>query len=286
MPMNSTSKGIFLFLNNGMKGRVMSSRLCLVHVKAFPENIPFSGKENVFMCLVVFQKIFRKIFSGLENATRKKTKPEKQTQHPDWRSTLDWVRRRSASRAPVRRPRRRSRSHEASIAIGAKARWRSTVRSREASIAISRSTAPIAIGVKASSRSRIAIDGASACEQRRLELGACKRRGLVMFLPLSLALSLSLSLSLSLRNSFEVKIGTEIHFRSQSLFFWVNGNQFPENSIFRTNQPPAFPKMYFRKWFSPKTQRMRNLPIKKSFLINDVFHEIWILKWSLLNNIL
>ena len=65
MPMNSTSKGIFLFLNNGMKGRVMSSRLCLVRVKAFLENIPFSGKENVFMCLVVFQKIFRKIFSGV-----------------------------------------------------------------------------------------------------------------------------------------------------------------------------------------------------------------------------
>ena len=35
----------------------------------------------------------------------------------------------------------------------------------------------------------------------------------------ALALSLSLSLSLSLWNSFEVKIGTEIHFRSQSLFF-------------------------------------------------------------------
>ena len=64
MPMNSTSKGIFLFLNNGMKGRVMSSRLCLVRVKAFLKNIPFS-KENVFMCLVVFQKIFRKIFSGV-----------------------------------------------------------------------------------------------------------------------------------------------------------------------------------------------------------------------------
>ena len=43
----------------------MSSRLCLVRVKAFPENILFSGKENVFMCLVVFQKIFRKIFSGV-----------------------------------------------------------------------------------------------------------------------------------------------------------------------------------------------------------------------------
>ena len=39
------------------------------------------------------------------------------------------------------------------------------------------------------------IDGAGACERRRLELGACERRGLVMLLPLALSLSLSLSLS-------------------------------------------------------------------------------------------
>ena len=43
-------------------------RLRLVRVKAFPENryfpeMLFSGKENVFMCLVAFQKNFRKIFS-------------------------------------------------------------------------------------------------------------------------------------------------------------------------------------------------------------------------------
>ena len=45
-------------------------RLRLVRVKAFPENryfpeILFSGKENVFMCLVAFQKNFRKIFSNV-----------------------------------------------------------------------------------------------------------------------------------------------------------------------------------------------------------------------------
>ena len=38
-------------------------RLCLVHVKYFPENIYFSemlfsGKENIFQCLVTFQNIF------------------------------------------------------------------------------------------------------------------------------------------------------------------------------------------------------------------------------------
>ena len=42
-------------------------RLRLVRVKVFPENryfpeMLFSGKENIFMCLVAFQKMFRKIF--------------------------------------------------------------------------------------------------------------------------------------------------------------------------------------------------------------------------------
>ena len=40
-------------------------RLHLVRVKVFLENILFFGKENVFMCLVTFQKMFRKIFSGV-----------------------------------------------------------------------------------------------------------------------------------------------------------------------------------------------------------------------------
>ena len=42
----------------------------MVHVKVFPENryfleMLFSGKENIFMCLAAFQKMFRKIFSGI-----------------------------------------------------------------------------------------------------------------------------------------------------------------------------------------------------------------------------
>ena len=39
-------------------------RLCLVHVKYFPEML-FSGKENIFKCLVAFQKNFWKIFSNV-----------------------------------------------------------------------------------------------------------------------------------------------------------------------------------------------------------------------------
>ena len=42
----------------------------MVHVKVFPENryfpeMLFSGKENVFMCLIAFQKMFQKIFSDV-----------------------------------------------------------------------------------------------------------------------------------------------------------------------------------------------------------------------------
>ena len=68
-----------------------------------------------------------------------------------------------------------------------------------------------------------------------------------------LLLALSLSLSLSLWKPFEVKIGTEMNFRGQSVFFTVEWNWFPENSIFWTNQTLAFTEKHFRKWFSPKT---------------------------------
>ena len=40
-------------------------RLCLVRVKALPENILFSEKENVFMCLAATKFVLRKINSGV-----------------------------------------------------------------------------------------------------------------------------------------------------------------------------------------------------------------------------
>ena len=56
--------------NNEFDNYFLALRLCLVAVKRFPENryfleMLFSGKENVFMCLVAFQKKFRKIFSDV-----------------------------------------------------------------------------------------------------------------------------------------------------------------------------------------------------------------------------
>ena len=49
---------------------IYTLRLCLFHVSDFPENtyfpeMLFSGKENIFKCLVTFQKMLWKIFSGV-----------------------------------------------------------------------------------------------------------------------------------------------------------------------------------------------------------------------------
>ena len=40
-------------------------RLCLVRVKAFPENILFSRKKNVFMCLAASKFVLQKINFGV-----------------------------------------------------------------------------------------------------------------------------------------------------------------------------------------------------------------------------
>ena len=61
------SSGLWLCKLGGRSGRI---KLRLVRVKVFLENryfseMLFSGKENVFMCLVTFQKMFQKIFSDV-----------------------------------------------------------------------------------------------------------------------------------------------------------------------------------------------------------------------------
>ena len=77
-------------------------RLCLVAVKRFPE------KENVSMCLVAFQKIFRKIFSGVWKR-RRKTQIQKNTSH-NLEKNHQRRQIQSDDRAVDRNPRSRSRS--------------------------------------------------------------------------------------------------------------------------------------------------------------------------------
>ena len=191
----------------------------------FPENIPFFGNA-IFRkgkCFYVFgcisKNFLKKIFWCLENATRKKTKPEKQTQHPDWRSRLTGF-----DGAVLRELQSDDCAVDRDLA-----KHRADHDRREGEFAISdRDWRRWCL--------RTALTGAWTCERRQL----------VMLLPLAL----SLSLSLSLRNSFEVKIGMEIHFRSQSLFFLgqrksISGKfYFPDQPNTRISKN-VFPEMIF-----------------------------------------
>ena len=163
------------------------------------------------MCLVVFQKIFRKIFFSVWKILqgKRQNQKNKHSTQIDARVRLaltafDGDRRCSTARS-IDRDRR-----EGEFTISDRDRRRWCLR-----------TAPT---------------GAWTCERRRL--GLC------------LPLALSLSLSLSLWNSFEVKIGTEIHFRSQSLFFLgqrksISGKfYFPDQPNTRISRK-AFPEMIF-----------------------------------------
>ena len=166
------------------------------------------------MFLVAFQKIFRKIFSGVWKR-RRKTQIQKNTSHnPD----------------PVRRPRRRLRSEiaiDGVIAISPSSRdrdrrcdprLRSTARSREASIAISDLplSPSIAISIqrdlatarlRSTARSRdgeIAINGAISRRRDRdqwRDLVTARSRSSLL-----LSRAHAFSLSLIFRKCFEGKI--------------------------------------------------------------------------------
>ena len=139
------------------------------------------------MCLVAFQKIFRKIFSGVWKR-RRKTQIQKNTSHNP------------------------EKNHQ---------RSRSTSRPRDLAFARSRSTLrEIAPSITISIRRDLSFSRTRA---------------------------LSLSLSHFFWKSFEVKMEVVIDFRGQRPFFWVNGFQFPENRIFRTNQTTSFLEKHFRK---------------------------------------
>ena len=135
------------------------------------------------MCLVVFQKIFRKIFSGVWKMLQGKRQNQKNKHNTqiDPRDQRGSTARCFASSSPTTAP-------SIAISLSLDRDWRKG----EITIddAISQSTAPTAIGAKASSRSRITINGAGACEQRRLELGRANGTNWV-----SVSLSRSLSLS-------------------------------------------------------------------------------------------
>ena len=88
-------------------------RLCLVAVKRFLENTYFPERKMFPWCLVAFQKIFRKIFSGVWKR-RKKTQIQKNTSHnPEKNHQRQQIQ--SDDRAVNRNPRSRQRLREIAI---------------------------------------------------------------------------------------------------------------------------------------------------------------------------
>ena len=135
----------------------------------------------MFLCVwLYFKKFSEKYFLVFGKCYKEKDKTRKTNTAPRLTLAIDWVRRRSASRAPVRRLRRRSRSREAP-------RRSRSARRRVHDLGSRSTTLVLANGADWSLDVRTAPTG---------------------------SLSPSCALSLSLWNSFEVKIGTEIHFRS------------------------------------------------------------------------
>ena len=189
---------------NSISGKYSIFRKCY-----FPE-------RKMFLCVwMYFKKFFEKYFLVFGKCYKEKTNPSPPGQNPDWRLTLAISPRRKTHHDRVGQT-HHDRTVDREIAKHRAASRDRDRREREIAIdgAISRSvdrdlasTAPITISVKARSPSRIAIDGAGACDRRRLELGACERRGLVLSLSRTALIrdreqcevlcDLSLSLSLS-----------------------------------------------------------------------------------------
>ena len=153
----------------------------------------FFEKENVFMCLVAFQKIFRKIFSDVWKRRRKRQTQEKYHQR---------------SRSEIAISPARSCDQRRELAT-ARSRYQRVARSRRRSRSLDWRSAP------PGARSPPAIVGLT-----------------VRFLLLSRARALSLSLSLFPEMLWSENEGRK-SFLGQRWKYWSTGSHFPENIIFR-----------------------------------------------------
>ena len=242
-----------LFISHTYTQNSLHFRLCLVRVKAFPENIPFFGNAifqkgkcfHVFGC--ISKKFSKNIFWCLEKK-KEETKPRKTWTKPRKKKSLNPVKLREEGRERGDWVRRGARSHGGGegeigavlreITIGAKARSRLTARSF----------------TFARSQDRSFSFSFSLCASVS-----------------SLCASVSSLCASQFRKSFEVKIGMKMNFRGQSCFFPVKWKWFPENSIFKTNQTAYFTENDFLKPFSPKT----NTPLIYNFYLLHFYFFIY-----------
>ena len=197
----------------------------------------FSRKENIFMCLVTFQKIFWKIFSGVWRRRRKRQ--TRQTQKKDGAIAP----RSSRSGSTVR-------SHRSSIVAAVDRDLSQRVatiddrdpRAHSLDDRIARRSHRWSFDERARRMIALLVDRCSLIwALSSLSLSLSPRSGLSL-------LSLSLSLSLFPKMNWSKNEGVN-SFSGQRRKFWSIGRWFPENFIFRCNQTCGFGW----KWFQEQT---------------------------------
>ena len=195
-------------------------------------------ERKMFSCVLLhFKKFSEKYFLCLEKK-KEKTNPEKKKKNHQ-RSTLNWVRRRGASRAPVRRPQ-----------IDERACW---------------TIAPL---VNRAARRTIAplIDRRVA----RSTIGALRSGLSLLSLSLSSIWALSLSLSLSPEMIWSENEGVK-SFPGQRWKFHSTGSHFPENEIYHCCQTPGFRGKWFPEIIFPQNKRTLT---NNSLLTQSIFKPI------------
>ena len=189
------------------------------------------------MCLVAFQKIFRKIFSDVWKRRRKRQTQEKYHQ-------------RSRSEIAISPARSCDQRHDLAI---------DTSRAHDGTISRStrREIAPL---IMISVEGEIAIN-CTILRQREIAPSIARSRSsrrsldwlFGFFSSRAHALSLSLSLSLFFRKCFEVKMRGENHFRVKGENIGQSEVIFRKISFSVTAKHAGLGENDFRKWFSPKT---------------------------------
>ena len=206
----------------------------------------FSGKENFFMCLVAFQKMFWKIFSDVWLYSWKYHKKHIFYLLLTFSHIFSVTKRiyniiYSSKHKQNPEKNHQIQTNEGEITVGASGnRDRRVCAMRQS---WSREDRRIARRSKRRSRSWSALprqpmmsaDGDVAIDS--------------FFLPLSLSLSLSLSSIFQGRKLFEVKMETEMIFRCFGSHFRSIGNAFQFDRIWSNNQTPHFSKNHFWNQF-------------------------------------
>ena len=244
----------------------------------------FSGKENVFICLVAFQKMFRKIFFDVWLCSWKYHRkhifyllltfsrlPNKYIISfiPQYRNTNKTQKKKLSnpvtfSQLPnkyiisfIPQHRNTNKTQEKKIIKSGQIERRMK---RERQLGSTRGCdqreGKIAIGAVLR---EIVIDAKARSRSMARSFSLCASVSHSFSLSFSLCATVSSSLCASqFRKWFEGKIKTKIILQDQRTHFTVNESYFPFDPIFRTNQTPTFPENHFRNQFEAKTNRALN----------------------------